>query len=230
MSSPRATAPAASSCRPFDLHAVARPAGRFTGDFYLTAASREGLWIAIGDVAGKGLEAALVTSLAQEVLEPLMRCCCRPGELVRAVHEALLPELRPPHLFLTLVVGHVEPGGRLRLVNAGHFPPLLARPDGSVEEIPSHGPLVGVLPDPRWGGLDRRLAPGESLVLYSDGLLEATSPEGEELGMARLREAVSRRAGASRARDLADGLLREERRHRDGRPPHDDTTVLVLRR
>ncbi len=215
---------------PFDLHAVARPAGRFTGDFYLTRSGPDGLWLALGDVAGKGLDAALVSSLAQEILEPLMRQGGRhPRELVRTVHEELLREPRSPLRFLTLVVAHINRRGGLRLVNAGHCLPLLASAEGTVREIPSHGPVTGVFPESSWGELAVNLTAGDTLVLYSDGLLESTSPAGEELGLGRLHLELARRAPGLGAAALATELLRVGERHRGGRPAHDDITVLVVR-
>lgn len=214
---------------PWDLHAVAHPAGLFSGDFYLALPSRDTLWVALGDVAGKGLEAALVSSLAQETMEPLLLEGAPPAAVVAAVHRVLARELRSPRRFLTLLVGRLDAAGFLELTNAGHFPALVVRRGGGVEEIGSHGTVVGVFPDSAWGSSTVALGTGDTLVLYSDGLLEARSPAGDELGATALRRHAAAVAGAAPAA-VAEHFLGAAERHRNGLAPEDDTTLVVVRR
>ncbi|MBV8520486.1 MAG: serine/threonine-protein phosphatase [Acidobacteria bacterium] len=199
-----------------EIHAVSRPARAFTGDFYFTHREGARTWFALGDVAGKGLPAAIVMAMIQEELELRIASCasaaCDPATTTRRLHEFLAP-LLPRNRFATAVLGHLDDDGTLTIVNAGHCPPLLARADGRVEELGSTGPLLGILPCPRWSSVKRRLEPGDALVLYSDGVTEATIDGGEELGVEGLRERVARRE------NLLDGL-----------DTHDDVTLVVVRR
>ena len=195
------------------VEAISRPARTFTGDFYFTHRAEDRLWIAMGDVAGKGLPAAVVMAMIQEELEHRIASCaatvCDPSTTMQRLHEFLVP-LMPQNRFATGVIANLQDDGTLTIVNAGHCPPLIVRNDGSIEEIPSTGPLLGLLPDARWRSYTTSLARGESLILYSDGVTESTV-DGEELGVCGLRRIV-RRVGASPAAihaalgDVADDL------------------------
>lgn len=180
------------------VEAISRPAHTFTGDFYFTHRTDEQLWFAQGDVAGKGLPAAIVMAMIQEELEHRIASCaatdCDPAVTMGRIHEFLLP-LMPRNRFATGVIGHIDHEGIVTIANGGHCPPLILRRDGSIEEIGSTGPLLGVLPQARWRSVTYQLQEGESLVLYSDGVTESVR-DGEELGVCGLRRIV-RRVGAS---------------------------------
>jgi serine phosphatase RsbU (regulator of sigma subunit) len=177
-----------------DVHAVSRPARTFTGDFYFTHRAADRLWIAHGDVAGKGLPAAIVMAMIQEELEHRIASCaetrCNPATTMRRLHEFLVP-LLPRNRFATAVIAHLRDDGVLTIANGGHCPPLIVRRDGTIEEIGSTGPLLGVIKDASWCAFTTRLEPGESLLLYSDGVTESLAG-GVELGVAGLRELVQR--------------------------------------
>ena len=168
-----------------DVQAVSRAARTFTGDFYFTHRNRDRLWIALGDVAGKGLPAAIVMAMIQEELEQRIASCasteCDPARTTLRLHEFLAP-LLPRNRFATAVIGWLRDDGTLRLVNAGHPPPLIVRRDGTIEEIESTGPIIGVLPNACWSTTTLRLEEGDALVLYSDGVSEAIV-DGAELGV-----------------------------------------------
>jgi serine phosphatase RsbU (regulator of sigma subunit) len=177
-----------------DIRAISRAARTFTGDFYVTHRNANRLWIAVGDVAGKGLPAAIVMAMIQEELEQRIASCaetrCNPATTLRRLHEFLLP-LLPQNRFATAVIAHLDHDGLLTIANGGHCPPLVVRNDGTIEEIASTGPLLGILPGAKWCSLQTHLAPGESLLLYSDGVTESLIA-GEELGVAGLRALVAR--------------------------------------
>ena len=190
--------PAVRSLTPARIEAVSRPARTFTGDFYVTHRAEDRLWIAHGDVAGKGLPAAVVMAMIQEELEERIIACaetaCDPSRTMQRLHEFLLP-LMPSNRFATAIVAHLRDDGKLTVANGGHCPPLIVRRDGTIEEIASTGPLLGILPKAAWHSYETHLQPGESLVLYSDGVTESTH-DGAELGVCGLRRIV-RRVGAS---------------------------------
>jgi serine phosphatase RsbU (regulator of sigma subunit) len=176
------------------VRAVSRPARTFTGDFFFTHRSDDRLWIALGDVAGKGLPAAVVMAMIQEELEERIASCaaaeCDPARTATRLHEFLTP-LLPRNRFATAVIAWLRDDGRLTIANAGHCPPLIVRAEGRVEELGSTGPVLGVLPRASWTSTAVDLRPGDTLVFYSDGVSEATL-NGSELGVAGLRNLLAR--------------------------------------
>ncbi len=211
-----------------DLYAVSVPADVFTGDFYFFTAHENGHWFAIGDVTGHGLDSAVYMAMIQELIEERLEDGGRPSEVVASVHEALLPEL-PLDRFVSLVLGHLSSEGWLRLTNAGHCPPLLFAWDGMVSEIPSQGPILSVISPPRWTDFSGRLRPDEKLLLYTDGVVEAASPAGEELGVDRVGQSLARDSNRD-ARTVAMDLVSEVERFTAGAHLHDDLTVMVIGR
>jgi len=203
---------------PVSIDALSRPARTFTGDFYFTHRRGERLWFAQGDVAGKGLPAAVVMAMIQEELEQRMvRCAhtaCDPAATTRRIDEFLRP-LLPSNRFATAVIGHLHDDGRLTIVNAGHCPPLILRKDGRIETIPSTGPILGILPNATWRSYQTHLDFGETLVLYSDGLVEA-QVNGDDLGVDGLRSRIC----AENPRKILDQLDEV----------NDDLTLVVIRR
>ena len=199
-----------------EVRAISRPARTFTGDFYFTDRHEDRLWLVVGDVAGKGLPAAIVMAMIQEELERRIASCasaeCDPAQTAARLHEFLAP-LLPRNRFATAVIGWLRDDGRLTLANAGHCPPLIVRADGSVEEIGSTGPILGVLPGASWRSVSMHLGEGDTLVLYSDGVTEAVV-DGEEMGVHGLRSL------------LASGVTPEEVLER--LQTSDDVTMLVV--
>lgn len=200
------------------VEAISRPARTFTGDFFFTHRGSDRLWFAQGDVAGKGLPAAVVMAMIQEELEEeIVRCArtaCDPVVTAQRL-DAFLRPILPRNRFATAVFGHLRDDGRLSIVNAGHCPPLLLRRDGSIETIDSTGPLLGVLPNASWRTTITHLDPGESLILYSDGLTEAHI-DGAELGVDGLRARI-RHDDPRAILDALDEIC-------------DDLTLVVIRR
>lgn len=215
-----------------DIHAISIPARTFTGDFYFTRRDGDRTWFAVGDVAGKGLPAALVMAMIQEELEQRITSCaragCDPSTTMQRLHAFLRP-LLPRNRFATAVIGWLHDDGTLKLVNAGHCPPMVVRNDGRIEQIDSTGPVVGVLAKSRWTAKTLSLAPGEKLLLYSDGVIESTSPEGSEFGTSGIELVVSRLVDADSAYSLATSLVFAVDRFTGG-VREDDLTVLAISR
>jgi len=213
-----------------EVHAISIPARAFTGDFYFTHRASDRLWFALGDVAGKGLPAAVVMAMIQEELEHRIQSCartvCDPSVTMTRLHAFLKP-LVPMNRFATAVIGHLRDDGTLSIVNAGHCSPLIVRADGRVEQVGSTGPVVGVLSTSQWCTFETTLARGEALVLYSDGVLEARSADGEEFGIERIKDGL--KPVLHTAGQIAEGILDAVNRHtRDVR--EDDLTIVVVRR
>ncbi len=211
----------------YDVHAISIPAKTFTGDFWFTHQTRDRLWFALGDVAGKGLPAAVVMAMIQEELEHRILSCsragCDPSTTMHRLDEFLKP-LLPSNRFATAVIGWLRDDGRLALVNAGHCPPMIVRADGRVEQIDSTGPVVGILPNARWTSTTLTLARGERLLLYSDGVVEAASPDGEDFGFDGILAALPR---SFSSRTVGSAVADAARRHANG-ARYDDLTVMVI--
>jgi phosphoserine phosphatase RsbU/P len=215
------------SPRAVDFHALSRPARTFTGDFYFTHRHGERFWFAVGDVAGKGLNAAVFMAMIQEELEQRITACasleCDPAATVHRLHE-FLRGLMPSNKFATGVVGFLHDDGSLRIANAGHPPVLVARKNGTVEEIGSTGPVMGLLPGGKWISRRARLTSGDSVILYSDGLVEGQSASGEEFGVGRIAAAAKgadARAIAARITSAFDAHVAHKR--------EDDLTLVVAK-
>jgi len=208
-------------------HAISIPARTFTGDFWFTHRTDDRLWFALGDVAGKGLPAALVMAMIQEELEHRITSCalagCDPAATMQRLHEFLKP-LLPSNRFATVVIGWLHDDGLLTIVNAGHCPPMLVRANGRIEEIDSTGPVVGIVPSSRWLSRIISLAPGDNLILYSDGVTEAASPDGEEFGTDGILDALPT---DSCPRAVASAIHAAVSQHAGG-ARYDDLTLLVI--
>jgi serine phosphatase RsbU (regulator of sigma subunit) len=198
------------------------------GDFYDLFASGPGVWNAVvGDVCGKGAEAAALTALARHTLRALAGTSTDPADLLVALNAAILREGLPGDRFITMVLARLVPragdGLRLDLACAGHPPPLVARRDGSVEEVWCGGPLLGIDAAPRYRTRHVDLAPEELAVLYTDGLSEAArgaTGDGYVAVPGRLRD--------QGAEAVAGGLEAWAVEARDGGEANDDLAVLVI--
>jgi sigma-B regulation protein RsbU (phosphoserine phosphatase) len=216
-----------------DLHAVSRPARTFTGDFYFVHEDEQGIWVVLGDVAGKGLPAAVTMAMIQEELDHRIAAWVEarsdPAEIMLHLHGFLEPIL-PANRFATAVVGHLRRDGWLAIANAGQCPPLVARRNGAIESFSSTGPVVGPLPNPRWSSRTTALKPGDTLLLYSDGLIETRSRGGEEFGLAAVRSALSSAACTEpSAMKINERILEAFDRHARG-ARDDDLTLVVMSR
>ncbi|MEU5553163.1 PP2C family protein-serine/threonine phosphatase [Micromonospora sp. NPDC047793] len=209
---------------------------RIGGDFYGSHRLPDGGSVFfLGDVSGKGVEAAVFTGQLRQCLHALHRVEQQPARLLQLLNDALL-ETTLAHgqgRFATLVLGVVRPhrdgGLSLTLAGGGHLPPLVLRASGEVEQLPLRGMLIGVVPDPRVGQVTVRLAPGETCLLYSDGVTEARGGRrgDEQLGTDRLVQAVTdcQRMPAPALAERIEQVTCDWLAHRD----HDDIAVLALR-
>ncbi|MFD1146691.1 PP2C family protein-serine/threonine phosphatase [Saccharothrix hoggarensis] len=201
------------------------------GDFYDVHPREDGsAAFVLGDVAGNGLEAAVHSGRVRQSLHTLLVVEQRPAQLLQLLNTAL--RAAGSRLFTTLVVGTmmaVQAGGlRLTLAAGGHPAPLVLRADGRVDEVAVHGGIVGVLPEVRFHQTTVTLAPGETLLLYSDGVTEARKygDRQELFGDVRLKAALAACAGLS-AEAVAEHLRRVAFDWL-GDAEHDDLTLLVL--
>jgi serine phosphatase RsbU (regulator of sigma subunit) len=216
----------------FDLAAFYRP-GRegvdVGGDFYDAFATVDGGWVlVIGDICGKGPEAAAITGLARHTLKAVSTSERRPARVLAALNDAMLRE-EVADRFCTVCYVRLEPGdggGRLVVASGGHPLPVVVRIDGTIETVGEYGTLLGVYEDPDLQECEAQMRPGDVLVLYTDGLLGKTeaqaSIEGGPLGSV-LRSSVGR---------IAEHMAQSIRLYWDRLPAEDrtdDVAVLVVR-
>ncbi|MGK3201784.1 PP2C family protein-serine/threonine phosphatase [Amycolatopsis sp. MEPSY49] len=211
----------------------ARDGERIGGDFYdvhsaITTEGDESLAV-LGDVCGKGLDAAVLTGKIRTTLRALLPVADDHERLLNLLNRTLADGRNAR--FVTLVLASARREGatvRLRVTSAGHPPPLIVRADGRVEEADTHGSLIGVLPEIESSGTDVTLDPGETCLLYTDGIVEARGgPLGDAMfGEDRLRQSLTECANmpadavVERIQMLASQWI--------GRGAHDDMAVLAI--
>lgn len=206
------------------------PAWGVSGDFYDVFPSEDGgTAVVVGDVSGKGMPAALLMGVIHGAVQSCSwtESARRHEESSRKINR-LLCERSSGSRFATMFWGHYDPvEGRLRYINAGHCPPLLVRRGGDVERLEDGGPVLGLLAGARYEQSTVRLNPGDLLVLYSDGVVEAASPAGEEFGEERLSAIAAAWAHAGVA-VVRDEILRAVRDFAAGGKLSDDLTLVAL--
>lgn len=198
------------------------------GDFYDLFQAAGGNWsVVVGDVCGKGPDAAAVTALARYTLRAAAMSEPVPSASLRMLNDALLQQ-RSDLRFATVAYGSLAPengGMRVDVASAGHPLPLLLRKDGSVEPVGVEGTLVGVVPDPDLSDGSAHLAAGDSLVFYTDGVTEARNETGM-LGEKRLQKLLASCAGED-ADSIAATIERTAVEMQQGET-RDDIAVVVL--
>ncbi len=182
--------------------------------------------IAIADVVGKGMAAALLMSNLQAIVRSFVTSGISPAELCSKANEVIAGNIAPGK-FITFFCAVIDTE---RLVieycNAGHNPPMVVKQSGEVEKLVQGGPLLGVFPEMKYDGGSAKLSPGDVLVLYTDGITEAERTESEEFGEARLLEAVAR-TQSDGAEAIKQNILDSVRQFA-GESLQDDVTLVVL--
>ncbi|NUW36414.1 serine/threonine-protein phosphatase [Nonomuraea sp. SMC257] len=219
-----------------ELSARYRPAGATElvgGDFYdLHPAAEPGgeSLVVLGDVCGKGLEAAVFTGRIRTTLHALLPVARDHGRLLGLLNDVLLRS--DSRTFVTLVLASVRRDGprvTMRLTSAGHLPPLILRADGRVEEVGTRGTLIGMLETVTATTVTVELEPGDTCLLYTDGVTEARGgPLGDELfGEQRLREELEQCAGMP-PEALTERVQMLAAQWIGGGGDHDDIAVVAI--
>jgi serine phosphatase RsbU (regulator of sigma subunit) len=213
---------------------LTKPANTVGGDFYDILPQPDGtVLVALGDVAGKASPAALLMALLLAILRTLVDEGLPLPALVKRLNLQVARHA-PASRFITLFLASYTPTtGRLEFVNAGQTPPLLRRQNGSIERLMSGGVALGMFEGSTYESGELQLNPGDALLMYSDGLTEAESPDGQPFDEAGLERTLALYAGAyqkSAAAELGRAVFDAVERHRRDQRLQDDLTVLVLSR
>ena len=214
----------------YELQGISFPCYEIGGDYYDFIERDDGrLIVALGDVSGKGTAAALLMSSLHAAIHAQAGSHDSLVDMISAVNGYLADNI-PANRFVTLFCAELDPtSGALSFLNAGHNPPLIVHSAGTVEQLASGGLPLGIKADAEYREGRSNLQPGDVLVIYSDGVTEATSPTGEEFGPTRLYEVVSRNIDASAAgiRDRIESALTK---FAQGTRAADDITLVIVKR
>ena len=188
--------------------------------------------VAVGDATGKGMPAALAVSATSSMLRAVTQALgsSSPGEVLQRVNETLLARI-PLNMFVTCFYAILDlQSGRLVCANAGHDPPCVRHSGGDAEDLRARGMPLGLMPVMSYEEGEISLREGESVLFYSDGLVEAHDPQRREMfGFPRLRELVAEHGAEERS--LGEVLLEELYSFvGEGWEQEDDITLLTLRR
>ncbi len=214
----------------WDVAAYYRAARMVGGDFYDFIQLPNNTWgLVVADVADKGMPAALYMALCRTILRATARSRTDPAVTLTRVNELLLADTRSD-LFVTMWYAIWDPAdGRITFSSAGHNPPLVVRDDGqATQTLRLKGIALGVLETIKLQTETIYLKPGDTLVLYTDGVTEARSKDGQQFGIHSLEES-SRRCCDGSAGTIIDTIIEALDDHTGDEPPFDDLTVVVVR-
>jgi sigma-B regulation protein RsbU (phosphoserine phosphatase) len=202
------------------------PAAGVGGDCYdALLLSNDRIALSIADVSGKGLPAALLMAHLQAVVRAYAMQDAAPHDLCRSVNRIMCGNV-PVGRFVTFAYCVLDlPGRRLRFVNAGHNPPAIVRADGVVDRLLPGGPVLGVFPDADYESGEIPLAPGDRLVLFTDGVTEAMNDAGDDFGDERLIALAREMRGATLA-EMQTRIVDAARAFAGG-AFQDDATLIV---
>ena len=216
------------NCELYGHMVAAREVG---GDFFDVVKLADGRYgLAIADVSGKGVPAAMFMMSSRTLLKGAAIGTPHPGDVLREVNDVLEQD-NESLMFVTLFYGVYDPAtGELTYANGGHNPPLIVHSDGTSMELPqTNGVALGVMGGMEYEQSKITLEPGDTAVFYTDGVSEAMNGENEEFGMDRFSQ-VFANVPPSGAIAANKAVFEAVQQFADGTPQSDDITCLVLRR
>ena len=212
-----------------DIHAAIEPAKHVGGDlFEVMRVSEDRVVVVIGDVSGKGIPAALFMAVAVTLVRTMARQFERPEEILSRLNEELVAQ-NPRGMFVTMacLVFDIQ-SGRVTGASAGHNPLVLLGMGGPPRFVfPASGTAAGLFPDNEIASVSMDIAPGDTLVLYTDGVTEAVNPEGKMFGDERLLKCLE---PGKNATQTVTHLLQSVRDYAAGAAQSDDFTIVAVRR
>jgi serine phosphatase RsbU (regulator of sigma subunit) len=214
----------------WEVAAHYQPARELGGDFYDFLTLPDGrLGLIVGDVADKGVPAALVMATTRSVLRGAIQQVVAPGRVLERANDLLCPDI-PPNMFITCLYVILDPQtGQLQYANAGHDLPYLRHADG-VSELRATGMPLGLMPGMQYEEKGTTLLPGEHVLFYSDGLVEAHNPQRDMFSFPRLRRLVAQHPAGDGTTLIRFLLAELERFAGAAWEQEDDITLVTLRR
>lgn len=213
----------------FDIYARMTPAKEVGGDFYdFFFIDHDRLAFVIGDVSGKGVPAAIFMAVSRTLLKAIASQVVNPGESLRRINSMLIPE-SSGRMFVTIFYGVLNTRtGEVQFSFGGHNPPYIKRKDGTVERINHEsGFLLGMVDDMEYDVHKIILRPGDTMLLYTDGVTEAMNSNAELFEESRLESSLQRLNG-SPLKEMLDGINGDLMQFAAGAPQADDITMLAL--
>jgi phosphoserine phosphatase RsbU/P len=200
------------------------------GDYYDFFPYPDGrVALALGDVSGKGMPASLLMMALQARVQIASEDVTDLARFMTRINKATCANC-PSNRFITFFFGVLNPAtGELNFANAGHNPPIVVRADGRTEMLEGGGPVLGILSVAPYGQMRAQLEPGDTLVLYSDGVTEATNAAYDEFDEERFLEVLKANRSLP-ATDVVDATIRAVQEFAAGAPQADDITLVVARR
>jgi sigma-B regulation protein RsbU (phosphoserine phosphatase) len=212
-----------------------RPANTVAGDYYdvfarkTTDSAEQGFLLAVADVAGKSIPAALLMATFQASLKTLSAIPCSLIELLMGMNRYACCNSQGGLRFTTAFIAEFNPATRvLQYINAGHNTPILRRSSGNIERLNVGGVPLGIQTDAAYSAAEVTLMPGDWLVIFTDGLVEAENQAAEPYGEDRLLGVLQ--SGVSSTPDLLlQRMIAEVNEFVGSTPQHDDITCMVIK-
>ncbi len=219
------------ACPGFDFGAFVDPARAVGGDFYdLFSLDAHNVGVLIGDVADKGAPSAIFMARSHALITAEALRGGAPAEVIHTVNEYLTKK-EQNNLFVTVIYGRLDcETGEFTYVRAGHELPLLLLPDGQVTTLPKQGGMaIGMFDEIMLTEQKVTIPPGGTLLLFTDGMVDCRSPQGQPFGHDQLNRVFAGLEGLS-AQQVSDGLHAHLLDYQQGAPQDDDVTVVVIHR
>jgi hypothetical protein len=214
---------------------VTRPANTVAGDYYdvFKRPEHEGqtdrYLLAVADVAGKSIPAAMIMATFQASLRTLSVTRRSLPDLIAGMNQYSCTNSQGGLRFTTAFLGEYDPAARtLTYVNAGHNAPMVCRKSGALERLEAGGLPIGILADTPYQSASVTLAPGDWIIIFTDGVVEAVNTQGEEFGEPRLLSVVNASASQSPG-ELLQAIMRHIDLFVGATPQHDDMTLLLIK-
>jgi serine phosphatase RsbU (regulator of sigma subunit)/anti-sigma regulatory factor (Ser/Thr protein kinase) len=215
-----------------DIYGTCRPALQSGGDYFdVITLPDQSILCVIADVMGKGLPAALLATMLRTNLHAVVASnVTSPAEVLTRINQLMCRDLIKLEMFITIVCAWVSADrSEVRTASAGHLSLLSQKADGGMVELEGQGMPVGIFPDATYRVESTPLAPGERLLLYTDGIVEATGDDDSLFEIERVKESLTASQKLT-ARETVDNLLREVSLFSGSRPPSDDRTMILVSR
>lgn len=213
--------------RGWKTHYYYRGAGPVSGDYCDLLEFGEDLYFLLGDVSGKGIAASMLMAHLHATFRSLLGLDLPLEKLVSRASRMFCYSTLPNH-FATLICGKADEAGAVTICNAGHYPPFLIR-GTEIQALEARGLPLGMFCDEQFALCGERLTAGDTIFLYTDGVVDASNRSGREFGRDRLLEAISDNHSLQ-PEELVAACVERLDAFRSGAPMTDDTTIMAVRR